>query len=46
MGVPCVLSAKGLESVIEIDLDAQERSAFDASAASVREDIGRLADIA
>ncbi len=46
MGVPCVLSAKGLESVIEIDLDPQERSAFDASAASVREDIGRLADIA
>jgi len=45
MGVPCVLSDHGLESVVEIDLNTEERAAFDASAAAVREDIGRLKDI-
>jgi malate dehydrogenase len=45
MGVPCVLTARGMESVVEVNLDTQERAAFDASAASVREDIVRLEDI-
>jgi malate dehydrogenase len=45
MGVPCVLTARGMEAVVEIDLDERERAAFETSAASVREDIARLADI-
>jgi malate dehydrogenase len=46
MGVPCVLSDHGLESVVEIDLNSTERADFDRSAAAIREDIARLADIA
>jgi malate dehydrogenase len=46
MGVPCVLSDRGLESVVELDLNAEERAAFEASASAVREDVARLADIA
>jgi len=36
VGVPCVLGAGGLERVIEVDLDAEEKKAFDASVEHVR----------
>jgi malate dehydrogenase len=45
MGVPCVLSEKGIESVVELDLNERERSDFEQSSAAVRADIQRLADI-
>ena len=37
MGVPCVLGATGVEKVIEVELDAEERKMLDSSAAHVRE---------
>ena len=37
VGVPCVLGADGVERIIEVDLDADERKLFDASVAHVRE---------
>ncbi len=42
MGVPCVLDERGLAEVIELDLNAEESSAFAASAAAVHEDIEKL----
>ncbi len=36
VGVPVVIGAAGVERVVEIDLDAAERSAFDKSVAAVR----------
>ena len=36
VGVPCVLGAGGLEKVIEVELDAEERKLFDASVEHVR----------
>jgi malate dehydrogenase len=45
MGVPCILDESGLSSIVELDLDAQERAHFDSSAASVRADIARLAEL-
>ena len=42
MGVPCLLSHRGLERVIELDLDAGESAMFRESAAGVRADIARL----
>jgi len=36
VGVPCVLGAGGLERVIEVDLDGEEKKAFDASVEHVR----------
>jgi malate dehydrogenase len=42
MGVPCILGERGVESVVELNLDEDERSAFAGSVASVREDIERL----
>lgn len=36
VGVPCVLGAGGVERVIEIELDPEERKLFDASVAHVR----------
>ena len=36
VGVPCVLGAGGVERVIEIDLEAEEKKAFDASVEHVR----------
>ncbi|MEJ0097576.1 MAG: hypothetical protein WDM84_06115, partial [Bauldia sp.] len=35
IGVPAVIGAKGIERVIEIDLNKAERTMFDASLASV-----------
>ena len=37
MGVPCVLGARGLEKVLEIELDEEERAALMRSADAVRE---------
>jgi malate dehydrogenase len=37
VGVPCVLGAGGVERVIEIQLDGEERSLFDASVSHVKE---------
>lgn len=45
MGVPCILSEKGMESVIELELNDQERADFSRSVAAVRADIERLKDI-
>jgi len=45
VGVPCVLGAGGVEKVIEIELDAEERKLFDASLDHVRKlvaEIGKL----
>jgi malate dehydrogenase len=36
VGVPCVLGAGGVERVIEVEMDAQERKQFDASVEHVR----------
>jgi malate dehydrogenase len=45
MGVPCVLGEKGIESVIELDLNERERGDFERSAAAVRADLERLREI-
>ena len=45
MGVPCVLSEKGVESIVELHLNERERADFDRSAAAVRADIERLRKI-
>ena len=37
VGVPCMLGAKGVERIIEVELDADERAMFDASVVHVRE---------
>jgi malate dehydrogenase len=42
VGVPVVLGAKGMERVFEIKLSADERRAFEASAAAVRELVAKL----
>lgn len=36
MGVPCIIGAKGVEKVIELQLNEQERAAFDKSLAGVK----------
>lgn len=42
MGVPVVLGAKGMEKVIDLDLEEQELQQFKESAASVRADLTRI----
>ena len=42
VGVPIVLGAGGMERVFEIELTLAEQSAFDASAAAVRELVCKL----
>jgi malate dehydrogenase len=42
VGVPCKLSARGIEQIIEIKLTAEEKAALEKSAASVRELVGIL----
>ena len=37
VGVPCVLGAGGVEKVIEVELDGDERKLLDASVAHVKE---------
>ncbi|MEZ4293300.1 MAG: malate dehydrogenase [Myxococcota bacterium] len=36
VGVPCVIGANGLERIIEVDLNAEEKALFDASVEHVR----------
>jgi malate dehydrogenase len=43
MGVPVKLGAGGVEEIIELDLDEDERAALEESAAAVREVVGVLA---
>jgi malate dehydrogenase len=45
MGVPCVLGERGVEGVVELDLNDEERAAFAASVAAVRHDIERLKEL-
>jgi len=42
VGVPCVLGAGGVERVLEVELDADERKAFDASVEHVRSLVGTI----
>jgi malate dehydrogenase len=42
MGVPVRLGAGGVEAIVELELEASEREALDASAAAVREVVGVL----
>ncbi len=42
LGVPAVLGRNGVEQVVDLPLDADERAAFERSAAGVREDISSL----
>lgn len=42
IGVPVILGGGGVEKIVELPLDAQERSAFKASVAAVREQISAL----
>jgi len=40
VGVPCMLGANGVEKVIEVELDAEERKLLDTSVAHVKELVG------
>jgi malate dehydrogenase len=42
MGVPVKLGASGVEQIVELELTGDERNAFEASAAAVREVVGVL----
>jgi malate dehydrogenase len=42
LGVPCLLGENGLEEVIEVELDNQEKAALDASAEAVRSTVAAL----
>lgn len=44
IGVPCVLGKNGIEKVIELDLNEEEKAAFAASAAAVHKTNAALAD--
>jgi malate dehydrogenase len=42
LGVPCLLSEKGMERVVEVELDASEKAALEASAQAVRTTVAEL----
>lgn len=42
LGVPCILGERGMESVVELSLNDQERAAFARAVAAVRADIEHL----
>ena len=42
MGVPVVLGSKGIERIVELDLDDAEQQALNASADAVREVVSVL----
>jgi malate dehydrogenase len=46
VGVPVRLGRRGIEQVVEIELTADERAAFDRSAGAVRELVDRMAEMA
>ncbi|MCI4319952.1 MAG: malate dehydrogenase [Thermoplasmata archaeon] len=45
LGVPVVLGAEGVERIVEVDLSAEEKTAFHASAEAVRADLKILAGL-
>ena len=45
IGVPCILSQRGIESVVELDLNDTEKAAFERSAAAIRVDIEGINEI-
>ncbi len=45
VGVPVVIGANGVEKVVEIDLNAEEKTAFDKSVASVQELINKSKEL-
>ncbi len=44
MGVPSILTSKGLTKVVELSLNDQESKAFEASVAAVQKDLARIKD--
>jgi malate dehydrogenase len=42
LGVPCLLGENGLERIIEVELDAEEKAALEASAEAVRSTVAAL----
>jgi malate dehydrogenase len=42
LGVPCLLGANGLERIVEVELDADEKEALRHSADHVRETVAAL----
>ena len=42
LGVPCLLGEKGMERVVEVELDAAEKAALEASAQAVRTTVAEL----
>ncbi|HSH75938.1 MAG TPA: malate dehydrogenase [Longimicrobiales bacterium] len=42
LGVPCLLGENGLERIVEVELDAEEKAALDASAEAVRSTVAAL----
>jgi malate dehydrogenase len=42
VGVPCILGAGGVEKVLEVEMSADERKAFDASVQHVRELVAQI----
>jgi malate dehydrogenase len=44
-GVPVQIGRKGIERIVEYSLDADEKAAFEKSAASVKDSIGALANL-
>ena len=42
MGVPTILAEEGIESIVEIDLNAKELESFQQSAAAIRTDIEKI----
>jgi malate dehydrogenase len=42
VGVPCVLGAGGVEKILEVELDAEERKLFDASVEHVRKLVSEI----
>ena len=45
VGVPCILGANGVEKVLEVELDPQERKLFDASLDHVRKLVTEIGDL-
>jgi malate dehydrogenase len=42
VGVPCVLGAGGVERILEVELDGDERKQFDASLEHVRQLVSEI----
>ncbi len=45
LGVPCMLGEHGLEEVIEVELDDEERAALETSAEHVRSTVAKLKEM-